>query len=99
MRSAGWCGTCTEVRLTPWCHRVEDSFEFRICTRKKADMRCMRILALSLLLTSHLQAQTVPAADGWRARHDEAGATAAAPEVFVTMPPGWHVTTDAAGIF
>lgn len=62
-------------------------------------MRCVRIIALSLLLTSHLAAQTVPAADGWRARHDEAGATVAAPEVFVTMPPGWHVTTDAAGIF
>lgn len=37
--------------------------------------------------------------DGWEVRFDQPNATEADLEMFVGMPPGWHVTTGPAGIF
>ena len=46
-----------------------------------------------------LNAQDLARPEGWQARFDEAGATEADMDMWVTMPPGWHVTTGPAGIF
>ncbi|MEM7415278.1 MAG: hypothetical protein AAF389_07265 [Gemmatimonadota bacterium] len=60
-----------------------------------------RILAplAVLLVASPLAAQDLERPDGWLTRFDRDGATEADVEMFVDMPPGWHVTTGPAGIF
>ena len=37
--------------------------------------------------------------DGWQTRFDREGMSEADLEMFVEMPPGWHITTGPAGIF
>lgn len=37
--------------------------------------------------------------DGWEVRFDREGMTEDDLEMFVAMPPGWHITTGPAGIF
>lgn len=44
-------------------------------------------------------AQDFQRPDGWMTRFDRSGSTEADLEMFVEMPPGWHVTTGPAGIF
>ena len=63
----------------------------------------------STLLFGALLATTISAApaaaqdlerpDGWMTRFDDPGASEADVDMFVEMPPGWHVTTGPAGIF
>lgn len=60
-----------------------------------------RLLApiAALLVASPLLAQDLERPDGWLTRFDREGASEADVEMFVEMPPGWHVTTGPAGIF
>lgn len=57
------------------------------------------LLFLLALATPAVSAQDLERPDGWQVRFDDAGASEADLEMFVTMPPGWHVTTGPAGIF
>lgn len=67
----------------------------------------MRLVStIVLAATLALLAQPGPAAaqdlerpQGWEVRFDDDGATEADLEMFVGMPPGWHVTTGPAAIF
>ena len=70
--------------------------------------RCLDVphstLGLAVVLTllpAALQAQDAELVrpDGWEVRFDQPSATEADLEMFVGMPPGWHVTTGPAGIF
>lgn len=58
--------------------------------------------ALSLSLpgtASRLSGQNLERPEGWKSRFDRAGAGEADMELFVAMPPGWHITTGPSGIF
>lgn len=57
------------------------------------------LLALTLLFTAAAAAQDLERPDGWMVRFDNSGASEADLQMFVEMPPGWHVTTGPAGIF
>ena len=61
------------------------------------------VLALSLLASSaaapSLAAQDLERPDGWLVRFDEPGASEDQLEMFVSMPPGWHVTSGPAAIY
>ena len=46
-----------------------------------------------------VQAQDLEHPEGWMTRFDHADASEADLDMFVGMPPGWHVTTGPAGIF
>lgn len=56
-------------------------------------------LGLALLLAAPLASQDLKRPEGWKVRFDRAGSTEAELEMFVSMPPGWHITTGPAGIF
>ena len=60
-------------------------------------------LAAAMLVAAALApgaaAQDLERPEGWLTRFDQAGAGEADLEMFVEMPPGWHVTTGPAGIF
>lgn len=65
-------------------------------------MRTLRLLAAcAALVASPLaaSAQDLQRPEGWKTRFDRAGSSEADMEMFVAMPPGWHVTTGPAGIF
>ncbi len=62
-------------------------------------MRVRAALATLVLTTAPLAAQELERPDGWMTRFDREGASEADVEMFVEMPPGWHVTTGPAGIF
>ena len=62
-------------------------------------MRTLRVLAALALLAAPLHAQDLQRPAGWKVRFDRAGSTEAELEMFVSMPPGWHITTGPAGIF
>ena len=55
------------------------------------------VLTLSLAVPA--SAQDLERPEGWLTRFDQAGASEDQLEMFVAMPPGWHVTTGPAGIF
>lgn len=59
------------------------------------------LLAVGLLTATPTlsAAQELVRPDGWLTRFDMEGASEAELEMFVSMPPGWHVTTGPAGIF
>ncbi len=62
-------------------------------------MRFATIGALALLAASAAQAQE-ERPQGWMTRFDREGVTEANLERFVSMPPGWHISTGrGAGIF
>ena len=44
-------------------------------------------------------AQDFERPDGWQVRFDEPGASEDQLEMFVSMPPGWHVTSGPAAIY
>lgn len=46
-----------------------------------------------------LSAQDLQRPADWKVRFDRAGSTEADLEMFVEMPPGWHITTGPAAIF
>lgn len=60
--------------------------------------RTLPVLLLALLAPT-LAAQDLERPDGWRVRFDQAGASEDDLEMFVSMPPGWHVTSGPAGIY
>ncbi len=65
-------------------------------------MRSPSLLALALLLAAPgapVAGQDLERPEGWEVRFDRAGSTEADLEMFVEMPPGWHITTGPAGIF
>lgn len=64
----------------------------------------MRTLPAAALVVAHLvcsplAAQDLKRPEGWKVRFDRAGSTEAELEMFVSMPPGWHITTGPAAIF
>ncbi len=62
-------------------------------------MRTLAFLALGALVALPVTAQDLERPEGWKVRFDMEGASEADLEMFVAMPPGWHVTTGPAGIF
>jgi hypothetical protein len=50
-------------------------------------------------LATPLAAQDLERPADWKVRFDRAGSTEADLEMFVEMPPGWHITTGPSGIF
>ena len=56
------------------------------------------LFALALVASS-LAAQDLQRPDGWNVRFDDPGASEDELEMFVSMPPGWHVTSGPAAIF
>ncbi len=63
------------------------------------DMRAFRTVALLALFTAPVGAQDLQRPDGWKVRFDRPGSTEDDLEMFVEMPPGWHITTGPSGIF
>ena len=49
--------------------------------------------------SSPLAAQDFERPDGWQVRFDEPAASEDQLEMFVSMPPGWHVTSGPAAIY
>lgn len=62
-------------------------------------MRIIHVLATATCLAAPLPAQELTRPPDWRVRFDDPAATEADLEMFVSMPPGWHITTGPAGIF
>ena len=56
------------------------------------------LLAASVTAPS-LAAQDFERPDDWQVRFDEPGASEEQLEMFVSMPPGWHVTSGPAAIY
>lgn len=56
-------------------------------------------LTLAALVATPVAAQDFERPEDWKVRFDDPGATESDLEMFVEMPPGWHVTTGPAGIF
>lgn len=57
------------------------------------------LLASALALPITLTAQDFERPPGWNVRFDQAGASEGQLEMFVAMPPGWHVTSGPAAIY
>jgi len=60
---------------------------------------CLTTLALAALLCTPSAGQDFERPADWKVRFDNPGATEADLEMFVEMPPGWHVTSGPAAIF
>jgi hypothetical protein len=57
-------------------------------------------MSLALVLAAApLAAQDLQRPDGWTTRFDDPDASEAQLEMFVAMPPGWHVTSGPAAIY
>lgn len=61
--------------------------------------QALAVLTLVLLTYVPASAQDLHRPASWNVRFDDPDATEADLDMFVTMPPGWHVTTGPAGIF
>ena len=57
------------------------------------------VSALVVLTSAPLAGQDLQRPDGWTTRFDDPEATEAQLEMFVAMPPGWHVTSGPAAIY
>ena len=62
------------------------------------------LFSIALLLAASFAAHSLAAQDferpeDWQVRFDEPGASEAQLEMFVSMPPGWHVTSGPAAIY
>ncbi|MEX2468020.1 MAG: hypothetical protein WD995_14005 [Gemmatimonadota bacterium] len=62
-------------------------------------MRFLLATTLTFLMTAAASAQDFERPEDWKVRFDQPGATEAQLEMFVAMPPGWHVTSGPAGIY
>lgn len=62
-------------------------------------MKRLLVLPILAALASPLAAQDFERPADWKVRFDRAGSTEADLEMFVEMPPGWHITTGPSGIF
>jgi hypothetical protein len=54
---------------------------------------------LAAVLTAPVSAQDFQRPDDWEVRFDQPGASEDQLEMFVSMPPGWHVTSGPAAIY
>lgn len=59
----------------------------------------LAIVSLAFAVAIPLAAQDLKRPEGWKVRFDRAESTEAELRAFVSMPPGWHITTGPAGIF
>lgn len=57
------------------------------------------LFALLAMTAAHGSAQDLERPADWKVRFDDPAASEADLEMFVEMPPGWHVTTGPAAIF
>lgn len=65
-------------------------------------MKVLHILAAACAVVGAphaTTAQDLERPSGWLTRFDQAGASEADLELFVSMPPGWHVTSGPSGIY
>jgi len=62
-------------------------------------MRSLAIPGLVALLAAPAAGQGLERPEGWHVRFDMPGASEADLEMFVEMPPGWHVTSGPAAIY
>ena len=62
-------------------------------------MRILHAVIAATCLATPLAAQELTRPADWKVRFDNPTATEAQLEMFVSMPPGWHITTGPAGIF
>lgn len=62
-------------------------------------MRVAYVATLVTLLATPLSAQDFQRPADWKVRFDDAAATEDQLEMFVAMPPGWHVTSGPAAIY
>ena len=63
---------------------------------RSASLLLLTALSLAAL---PLTAQDFERPDGWQVRFDDPGASEEELEMFVSMPPGWHVTSGPAAIY
>jgi hypothetical protein len=62
-------------------------------------MRFSSLVILSLLFAAPAAAQDFERPPDWKTRFDQPGATEDQLQMYVAMPPGWHVTSGPAGIY
>lgn len=62
-------------------------------------MRSMLTFSALWLLATPLAAQDLQRPPDWQVRFDQEGASEDDLETFVSMPPGWHVTSGPAAIY
>ena len=60
---------------------------------------CGAVAFAAALAAAPAVAQDLERPEGWMTRFDNADATEEQLEMFVGMPPGWHVTSGPAGIY
>ncbi len=60
---------------------------------------CASFSVLAIMASAPLAGQELQRPDGWTTRFDDPSATEAQLEMFVSMPPGWHVTSGPAAIY
>ena len=69
-------------------------------TRSTNQCRSLFASAVAMVMVSApLAAQDLQRPDGWMTRFDNANATEDQLEMFVAMPPGWHVPSGPAAIY
>lgn len=67
---------------------------------RRASLLAIAVLLSAAPLVAQEAQQQLERPEGWKVRFDRAEMTEADLETFVSMPPGWHITTGrAAGIF
>lgn len=59
----------------------------------------LALLALTVVSAAPTAAQDLERPADWKVRFDDPGASETDLEMFVEMPPGWHITTGPAAIF
>ena len=62
-------------------------------------MKRLLVLPILAALAAPLAAQDFERPADWKIRFDRDGSTEADLEMFVEMPPGWHITTGPSGIY
>ena len=68
-------------------------------TRPTLPIPLFALALASALAAPALAAQDFERPEGWQVRFDEPGASEDQLEMFVSMPPGWHVTSGPAAIY
>ena len=66
---------------------------------RPSPIRLVGTVVAAVIFAAPAAAQDLERPSGWMSRFDNPGASEADVEMFVEMPPGWHVTTGPAGIF
>ncbi len=68
-------------------------------TRLALPIRLFVLALATSVAAPALTAQDLQRPDGWKVRFDDPGASEDQLEMFVAMPPGWHVTSGPAAIY